>query len=80
MKHDMDPFPVGMVELVDKKVLVHMDQADMTRGKNVVIFDELRNRMIKPHNPKIGVWQENVLQRPAKRIKPMLAMLIEKYQ
>jgi hypothetical protein len=56
MKHDMDPFPVGMVELVDKKVLVHMDQADMTRGKNMVIFDELRNRMIKPHNPKIGVW------------------------
>jgi hypothetical protein len=80
MKHDTDPFPVGMVELVDKKVLVRMDQADMTRGKNVVIFDELRNRLIKPHNLKIGVWKENVLQRPAKRVKPMLAMLIEKYQ
>jgi hypothetical protein len=24
----------------------------MTKGKNVVIFDELRNWMIKPHNPR----------------------------
>jgi hypothetical protein len=27
MKLDTDPFPIGMVKLVDKKVLVHMDQA-----------------------------------------------------
>jgi hypothetical protein len=27
----------------------------------VVVFDELRNRMIKPHNPEIGMWKENVL-------------------
>jgi hypothetical protein len=61
MKLDMDLFPIGMVELMDKKVLVHTDQAKMTKGKNVVVSDELRNRMIKPHNPKIGVWKENVL-------------------
>jgi hypothetical protein len=36
--------------------------------------------MIKPHNPEIGVWKENVLRKPAKRVKHMLAMLIEKYQ
>jgi hypothetical protein len=76
MKLDMNPFPMGMVELMDKKVLVHMDQAKMTKGKNVVVFDELRNQKIKPHNPKIGVWKENVLQKPATRIKPMSAMLI----
>jgi hypothetical protein len=60
MKLDTDPFLVDMVELMGKKVLVRMDQAETTKGKNVVIFDEL-HRMIKPHNPKIGMWKENVL-------------------
>jgi bifunctional pyridoxal-dependent enzyme with beta-cystathionase and maltose regulon repressor activities len=40
----------------------------------VVIFDELCNQMIKPHNPEIGVWKENVLQKLAKRVKLMSAM------
>jgi hypothetical protein len=61
MKLDTDPFPVGMVELMNKKVLVRKDQDETTKGKNVVIFDELRNWMIKPHNPEIGVWKDNVL-------------------
>jgi hypothetical protein len=43
MKLDTDPFPVDLVELMDKKVLMFMDQAEMTKGKNVVIFEELRN-------------------------------------
>jgi hypothetical protein len=77
MKLDTDPFPVGMVELMDKKILVRMDQAEMTKGKNVDISDEPRNRMIKPRNPKIGVWKENMLRKPAKRVKPTSAMLIE---
>jgi hypothetical protein len=80
MKLDTDPFPIGMVELMDKKILVRTDQAETTKGKNVVVSDELRNRMIKPHNPEIGVWKENVLQKLAKRVKLMSAMLIEKYQ
>jgi hypothetical protein len=80
MKLDTDSFPVGMVELMDKKVLVHTDQAKTTKGKNVVVFDEFHNRMIKPHNPKIGMWKENVVWKPAKRVKPMSAILIEKYQ
>jgi hypothetical protein len=57
-----------------------MDQAEMTKGKNVVISDELCNRMIKLHNPEIGVWMENVLKKLAKRVKPTSTMLIEKYQ
>jgi hypothetical protein len=65
---------------MDKKVLVCTDQAEMTMGKNVVISDKLRNQMINPHNPEIGVLKENVLWKPAKRLKPMSAMLIEKYQ
>jgi hypothetical protein len=36
--------------------------------------------MIKLHNPENGVWKENVQRKPTKREKPMLAMLIEKYQ
>jgi hypothetical protein len=80
MKLNTDTFPVGMVELMDKKVLVHTNQAKTTKGKNVVIFNELRNRMIKPHNQEIGMWKENMLRKLAKRVKPTSAMLIEKYQ
>jgi hypothetical protein len=80
MKLDTDPFIINMVKIMDKKVLVCTDQAEMTKGKNVVISDELCNRMIKPHNLEIAMWKENMLQKLAKRVKPMLAMLIEKYQ
>jgi hypothetical protein len=80
MKLNIDPFPVGMVELMDKKILVRTDQAEMTKGKNVVVSDELHNWMIKPQNPEIGMRKENMLQKPAKRVNPTSAMLIEKYQ
>jgi hypothetical protein len=80
MKLDMDLFPVGKVELMDKKILVHMDQAETTKGKNVAVFHELHNQMIKPHNPDIGVWKEIMLWKPAKTVKLMSAMLIQKYQ
>jgi hypothetical protein len=36
--------------------------------------------MIKPHNPEIGVWKENMQRKLAKSVKPTSAMLIEKYQ
>jgi hypothetical protein len=65
---------------VDRKVLVLMDQAETTKGKNMVISEELHSQMVKPHNLEIGVWKENVLQKLAKRVKPTSAMLIEKYQ
>jgi co-chaperonin GroES (HSP10) len=80
MKLNTDPFPIGMVKPMDKKVLVRTYQAETTNGKNVVVSDELRNRMIKPHNAEIGVCKENVLWKPAKRVKPTSTILIEKYQ
>jgi hypothetical protein len=80
MKLDTDSFTTGMVEPMHKKVLVCTDQANMTKDKNMVVSDELRNRVIKPHNPKIDVWKENVLWKSAKRVKPTLAVLIETYQ
>jgi hypothetical protein len=52
----------------------------MTKGKNVIISNDLHNRMIKPHNPEISLWKENVQRKTAKRLKPSSAMLIEKYQ
>jgi hypothetical protein len=41
MKLDTDSFPIGIVELEYKKVLVRTDQAETTKGKNVVISDDL---------------------------------------
>jgi hypothetical protein len=66
------------VTLEHKKILVRTDQAKTTKGKNV--SDDLHNRMIRPQNPEIGVWKENVQRKPAKRVKLMSAMQIEKYQ
>jgi hypothetical protein len=79
MKLDMDPFPVGMVNLEEKKVLVRSDQASTIMGKNVIVSDDLRNKMIKPRNPEPGVSKENVRREPVRRIKPTSSMLIEKY-
>jgi hypothetical protein len=80
MKLTIDPFPIGIVEFMDKKVLVHTDQAKTAKAKNVAVFDELHNRMIKPHKLETGMWQENMLHKLAKRVKPTSAILIEKYQ
>jgi hypothetical protein len=80
MKVDTDPFPVGMVELEQKKILVCTDQAETTNGRNMVVSDDLRNQMIKPHNPKVGMWNLNVQSKSARKVKPTSAMLIEKEQ
>jgi hypothetical protein len=61
MNLDMNSFPISIVELMNKKILVRMDQAEMTKGKNVIVSDDFHNRMIKPHNPEVAVWWENML-------------------
>jgi hypothetical protein len=78
MQLDMNPFPVGMVELGHRKILVRSSQADTTKGKNVIVSDDLRNKMIKPHSPEVGIWKENVGRRSAQRVKPTSDMLIKK--
>jgi hypothetical protein len=80
IKLNADPFPVSMVELEHKKILVRTDQAKTTKVKNVAISDYLHNRAIKSHNPKIVVCKENVQRKLANRVKPTLAMVIEKYE
>jgi hypothetical protein len=60
MKLDTDPFPVGMVWFEEKKILVRIDQAITTKGKNVIVLDDLKDKMIKLWNLEVGVWKENV--------------------
>jgi hypothetical protein len=48
MKLDVDLFPVDMIEYGEKKILVQTDQARTTEGKNMIVLNELRNKMIKP--------------------------------
>jgi hypothetical protein len=63
MKLDTEPVPVGMVELMNKKVLVRTDQAEMTKGKNVVVFDELLNRM-KPRTQRLACGRRMCCRSP----------------
>jgi hypothetical protein len=58
MKLDKDPFPtnMNMVKLEGKKVLVQPSQAEMTKGKEVIIGEEQPPRIIKPKSSKDGRW------------------------
>jgi hypothetical protein len=79
MKLYTNMFPMNMVDLGDKKILIRADQAGTTKGENVVIVDEPKGRLIKPQSLKLGVWKENVGKKASWRIKPTSSMLIEKY-
>jgi hypothetical protein len=50
---------MSMVKLEGKKVLVRSSQAEMTKGKKVIIGEERPPRMIKPKSSKDGQWQKN---------------------
>jgi hypothetical protein len=52
MELDIDPFPVNMINFEEKKVLMWTDQTSTTKGKNVVISDELKVRMMNPRGQK----------------------------
>jgi hypothetical protein len=61
LRLDSDPFSanVNLINFEEMKVLVLTSQADMTLGKNVVVSDERRARMMKPPSPEPGVWKIN---------------------
>jgi hypothetical protein len=80
MKLDTNLFPIGMVELEQKKILVHTEQGETTMGRNMVVSDDLCTRLIRPHNPEDGMWKENMQGKPGRKVKPTSAMLIEQYQ
>jgi hypothetical protein len=66
MKLNKDPFPINMdvVELEGKKIMVLPSQAELTKGKEVVIGEERQLRMIKPKSPKGGQWKKNQKTKP----------------
>jgi hypothetical protein len=53
MKLELDPFLVDIINFEEKNVPVRTDQASTTRGKNVVVSDELKVRMMKPWNLRL---------------------------
>jgi hypothetical protein len=79
MKLDVDPFPVDLINFEEKRVLMHTNQADTTRGKRVVVIDELKRRMMKPKNPKVGVWKHNVQGETRHKWRPTSDFLMDKY-
>jgi hypothetical protein len=82
MKLDKDPFLTNMnlVELDGKKVLVQPSQAESTKGKEVVIGEERRLRMIKPKSLKDGQWQTNEEGKPQQCPKATFSILMDKYK
>jgi hypothetical protein len=82
MKLDKDQFLVNMnmVELEGKKVMVQPSQAKSTKGKEVVIGEERKPRMIKPKSPKGGQWKNNERSKPQQRPKATFDILMAKYR
>jgi hypothetical protein len=80
MKLDKDPFPanMNMVELDGKKVLVQPSQAELTKGKEVVIGEERQPRMIRPKNLEIDRWKKNERSKPQSHPKVTFNILIAK--
>jgi hypothetical protein len=76
---DVDPFLVNTIRFEEKKILVQTDKVVTTKGENVVVSDELRNKMIKPRSLEAEVLRENVRRKPTQRIKPNFVRLINKY-
>jgi hypothetical protein len=75
MKLDVNPFPVDAIDFEEKKVLVQTDQAATTVGKNVVVSDDLRVRMLKRGRS----LEENVWRKHRSEWRPTSNFLMEKY-
>jgi hypothetical protein len=50
MQVDNDLFPINTIDLQGAKVLVQPDQAELTKGKNVIIDEE------RPKSYKDKIW------------------------
>jgi hypothetical protein len=82
MELDEDPLQVNMnmVKLNGKKVLLQPSQAELTKGKKVVIGEERQPRMIRPKNSEIGRWKKNERSKLRSRPKGTFDILIAKYR
>jgi hypothetical protein len=79
IKVGMDPFPINMINFDEKRVLVQTDQANTTRGKNVMVSDELKVTMMNARAAEVDVWKQNVPRKTYPRWKPTSTFLMEKY-
>jgi hypothetical protein len=74
---------VNTINFNDKKVLIRPEQAESTKGKEVVI-GEPRSKMIVPKKPEVGVWKENKSEvstsKAPRKTKVTFDMLLEKYE
>jgi hypothetical protein len=82
MKLDKDPFLANMntVNLDGKKVLVRPSQAELTKGKEVVIGEERQLRMTRPKNIEIGRWKKNERRKSRSPPKATFNILMAKYR
>jgi hypothetical protein len=55
MQVDNDPFPVSVIDLQGAKVLVQPEQAESTKGKNVIIDEE------RPKSYEDKIWSREVV-------------------
>nr|ABA97060.1 retrotransposon protein, putative, unclassified [Oryza sativa Japonica Group] len=83
MKLDHDLFPVNTINFNNKKVLIRPEQAESTKGKEVVI-GEPRPKMMVPKKPEVGVWKENKggasTSKAPRKTKETFDMLLKKYE
>jgi hypothetical protein len=68
-----------VIDFEEKKVLVWSDQDASTAGKNVVVSDELKTRMMKPWWPDDGVWKRNEWRKLRPEWRSASSFLMEKY-
>jgi hypothetical protein len=43
MKLDVDPFLINVLELGQKKILMHSDQVATTKANNMIVSNDLKN-------------------------------------
>jgi hypothetical protein len=55
MQVDNDLFPVSAIDLQDVKVLVRPERAELTKGKNVIIGEEM------PKSYENKIWSREVM-------------------
>jgi hypothetical protein len=82
MKLDKDLFStnMNMVELEGKKVIIRPSQAESTKGKEVIIGEERKQRMIKSKSPEDGQWKKNKRSKPQSLPKATFNILMPKYK
>jgi hypothetical protein len=71
---------MNTVELEGKKVLVWPSQAELAKGKEVIIGEERPSRMIRSKNSEIGRWKKNERSKLRSHPKATFDILMAKYR